>query len=140
MLVVEGIRNDATFLKSLIPSGREDINYMRKIIPIFLTVCLVIILTFLWLTALDDNAFYQKKAEYYFNLKTPSKSVICPAPITIYEPELIYQEVVKRDCPICERNCPICEKCDYAIWEKRVNIVNQKLREEILRYKLNCRQ
>lgn len=111
---------------------------MKKIIPIFLTLCLFLFVILLWLMAEDDNKSLKGRIDWYRNIKTPTK---CEQTIKetcrVYEPEVIYKECVKRDCPVCE---VVCEKCDYYIWRERIDTLNVQLREALLDKKLNCRQ
>ena len=115
---------------------------MKKIIPIFLTVCLFLFVVFMWLSEMDDNKWL-KEEKSCVKKATSTPIITCPEylDVEIYEPENIYWEVVERnceDCPVCE-SVKECEVCDYKIWEGRVNALNSQLREALNQYKMNCR-
>ena len=87
---------------------------MKKILPSFLIIILFIFVVFMWLTSKDLNEYYRGRIDWYLQLKTPSKceSIVCQ----ISEPEIIYREVVKRNC----------KPCDCSDAENQAQIYNEK--------------
>jgi len=107
---------------------------MKKIIPIFLILCLFLFVILLWLVAEDDNKILKSRIDWYVNLKTPEKCeqiIKDTCQVKVYEPEVFR---IEPNCP----ECPVYEECSPCYTRQDNEDDNMKLLREIKYLRDKC--